>query len=337
MNDIGAVGRRQIEIAVRDALARVVARADEEKRVAAGAVAAAAASAAQPADALKVFESEEAARAKREIVRVARKLWLREYVDGNGGNISFRLTDDYVLCTPTLLSKADVRPADIAMVDLYGRQVAGAKRRSSEISLHVAIMRAVPAARAVVHCHPPHATAYAVTGRVPPEWLLAEPEVFLGPIGWVPYETPGTEAGAGAAVKVATRHNTLMLANHGIACWADTVTHAEWYVETLDTYCRTLLLAAQLPAPLAAMPREKVSELLDLKRRLGLPDIRYDLDGDGLAARAPAPGSGIAVAPPTDTPREHVALSHDEFERLVRDITDAVVARTMRGGKDEKE
>jgi len=330
MNDIGPIERRHVETAVRDALARVVARADEESRVAAGAAAAAAAPVTGGADPSQAFESAEAARAKREIVRAARKLWLREYVDGNGGNISCRLTDDYVLCTPTLLSKADVRPADIAMVDLRGRQVAGAKRRSSEISLHLAIMRAVPAARAVIHCHPPHATAYAVTGRVPPEWLLAEPEVFLGPIGWVPYETPGTEAGADAAAEVATRHNTLMLANHGIACWADTVTHAEWYVEILDTYCRTLMLAAQLPAPLAAMPREKVRELLDLKRRLGLPDVRYDLDEDELAARAPAPGSGIAVPPPADTPREKVGRSRDDFERLVREITDAVVARTTR-------
>ena len=168
-------------------------------------------------NALRIFESPEAARAKREIVRVARKLWLREYVDGNGGNISYRLADQYVLCTPTLMSKADVRPADIAMVDLHGRQVAGETRRSSEISLHVAIMRAVPADRAVIHCHPPHATAYACIGRVPPEWLLAEPEVFLGPIGWVPYETPGTEAAGNVAAAVATRHNTLILANHGAA------------------------------------------------------------------------------------------------------------------------
>ncbi len=248
-------------------------------------------------DALRVFESDEAARAKREIVRAARKLWLREYVDGNGGNISCRVTGDFVLCTPTLLSKADVRPADIVMVDLQGRQVAGAGKRSSEIWLHVAIMRAVPAARAVIHCHPPHATAYAATGRVPPEWLLAEPEVFLGPIGWVPYETPGTEAAADAAAEVATRHNTLMLANHGVACWADTVTHAEWHVENLDTYCRTLLLAAQLPAPLVPMPRAKLRELLDLKRGLGLPDLRYDLSEDELAARAPEPGSGIATQP----------------------------------------
>lgn len=264
---------------------------------------------------LEIFESAEAARAKREIVRAARKLWLREYVDGNGGNLSYRLTDQYVLCTPTLMSKADVRPTDIAMVDLHGRQVAGAARRSSEISLHVAIMRAVPAARAVIHCHPPHATAYAVIGRVPPEWLLAEPEVFLGPIGWVPYETPGTEVGADAAAAVATRHNTLILANHGVACWADTVTHAEWYVEILDAYCRTLMLATQLPAPLAPMPRGKLRELLDLKHRLGLPDVRYDLDEDQLAARAPVRGAGIVASPSAGAQAGHTRKQDTKGKR----------------------
>lgn len=333
MTQTGRIERRHVETAVREGLARVLGNGDEEKRIEAGAELTP--PAAPTRDPSEVFESAEAVHAKREIVRAARKLWLREYVDGNGGNISFRLTDDYVLCTPTLLSKADVRPGDIAMVDLHGRQVAGAKRRSSEISLHVAIMRAVPAARAVIHCHPPHATAYAVTGRVPPEWLLAEPEVFLGPIGWVPYQTPGTEAGADAAADVATRHNTLMLANHGIVCWADTVTHAEWHVEILDTYCRTLLLAAQLPAPLAAMPREKVRELLELKRGLGLPDVRYDLSAEDLAARTPAPESGIAVPPPAVAAPAHVTTSREDFERVVKDITDAVMARTHQGESNE--
>ncbi len=326
MNDSATIERDQVENIVREVLGRVFGQAGKTSRGPDNRQ--------QPpprttaANPLQVFESAEAARAKREIVRAARKLWVREYVDGNGGNISCRVTDDYVLCTPTLLSKADVQPSDIVMVDLHGRQVAGTKPRSSEIWLHVAIMRAVPAARAVIHCHPPHATAYAATGRVPPEWLLAEPEVFLGPIGWVAYETPGTQAAADAAAEVATRHNTLMLANHGVACWADTVTHAEWHVENLDTYCRTLLLAAQLPAPLAAIPPEKLRELLDLKRRLGLPDLRYDLSDDELAARAPVAGSGVAVVPAAGGVRERPTMPPGDFERLVQEITEAVVTRT---------
>jgi L-fuculose-phosphate aldolase len=110
----------------------------------------------------EAFVSEEALRLKQEIVDVGRKLWLRQYVDGNGGNISARLTAEWVLCTPTLLSKADLTVDDICMVDMEGHSVAGTRRRSSEILLHLAILQTVSEARAVVHCHPPHATAYAL-------------------------------------------------------------------------------------------------------------------------------------------------------------------------------
>jgi L-fuculose-phosphate aldolase len=236
----------------------------------------------------RIFRSPEATALKREIVRVARKLWLRDYVDGNGGNISARL-GDFVLCTPTLLSKGDVHAANIVMVDLDGDCVAGTQRPSSELSLHLAIMRVAPQARAVVHCHPPHATAFAITGQALPEWLLAEPEVFVGRVARVPYETPGSHACADAAAAQVADHNTMLLANHGAVCWADTPTHAEWYVEVLDTFCRVLLAAASLKVPLIPIPLAKARELLALKRGLGLPDARYMLSDEDMYARAPRP------------------------------------------------
>jgi len=195
------------------------------------------------------------ARSNLEIYRDGRKLWERQYVDGNGGNISCRLTDDWVLCTPTLTSKGDLRTEDICLVDFDGRQLAGVRRRSSEILLHLAIMKAVPAARAVLHCHPPHATAFALVGQVPPVAMLAEHEVFIGPVALVPYETPGTQACADAVVPVAAHHNTILMANHGVVTWADSLTHAEWFVEVMDTTCRVLILAAQLGVP----PKEIIS------------------------------------------------------------------------------
>jgi L-fuculose-phosphate aldolase len=91
-----------------------------------------------------------------------------------------------------------------------------------------------------------------------------------------PYETPGTLAFAKTIRRFAKDHNTVLLANHGVVCWADTVTHAEWYVEIVDTYCKTIQIAAQLNPKLTEIPREKITELLAVKRRLGmsLPDAR---------------------------------------------------------------
>ncbi len=224
------------------------------------------------------FESPEAAALKQEIVDAGRKLWIRQYVDGNGGNISCRLTGEWVLCTPTLVSKADLQPSDICLVDMTGEQLAGTRKRSSEILLHLEIYKNVSEAGSVVHCHPPHATAYSLAGAVPPECMLAEHEVFVGPVAIVPYETPGTQAFADAIRPLVQRYNTVLLANHGLVTWADTVTHAEWYVEVTDTTCRILILASHLGQPLNHIPASSMGGLLSLKQRLGMPDIRFGLD-----------------------------------------------------------
>jgi L-fuculose-phosphate aldolase len=244
----------------------------------------------------EAFDSPEAAAFKQEIVDAGRKLWIRQYVDGNGGNISCRLTDEWVLSTPTLVSKADLQPSDICLVDMSGEQLAGTRKRSSEILLHLEIYRNVPAAGAVVHCHPPHATAYSLAGAVPPECMLAEHEVFVGPVAIVPYQTPGTQAFADTIRPLVQRYNTVLLANHGLVTWADTVTHAEWYVEVTDTTCRVLMLASHLGQPLNHIPADLMDGLLSLKRRLGMPDVRFSLDESLRFPSDEGPGS-IAAKP----------------------------------------
>jgi hypothetical protein len=101
----------------------------------------------------------------------------------------------------------------------------------------------------VVHCHPPHATAFAITGAAPPNGYVAEYEYFIGTSAVAPYETPGTQAFAETVIPFVCDHNTILLANHGVVCWSDTVTHAEWLVEILDTYCRTWVIAGQMGGP----------------------------------------------------------------------------------------
>jgi L-fuculose-phosphate aldolase len=225
-----------------------------------------------PSAAANSFEAE-ALRA--EIIAVGRKLWQRHYVDGNGGNISVRLGSKYVLCTPTMLSKGDLEPADICLSDLAGNILAGDRTRTSELLLHLEIYRFNSRARAVVHCHPPYATAFAITGSAPPVGLIPEYEIFIGPAAVARYETPGTQAFAETVLPFLQDHNTILLTNHGVVCWSDTVTHAEWLTEILDTYCQTLLIAQQIGKPLTFIPNDKLEELLAIKRRMGLPDARF--------------------------------------------------------------
>ncbi len=272
-----------------------------------------------------LLNSPEAKKVKDEICAVGKKLWHRSYVDGNGGNISYRLTDEAVLCTPTLVSKSDLKPEDMSLVDLDGNQLAGGRPRTSEILLHLEIYKAVPQAKGVVHCHPPHATAYAITGRVPPTCIVPEFEVFVGRVAVSPYETPGTKKFAETVIPFAKNHNTILLSNHGIVCWADTVTHAEWYAEVLETYCWTLMIASQLGSPITLIPPDKTKSLLDIKQKLGIPDARHGLQECQLCDM-PDPAGAIAIPPHPGSGGLSDSPGADDVDAIVKSVTDAVMA-----------
>ena len=275
----------------------------------------------------RLFSTPEAEAIKKEICAVGRKLWMRQFVDGNGGHISYRIGPNEVLCTPTLVSKFDLTPEDLCLVDLEGNQIAGSKPRTSELFLHLEVYKAVPEAKAVLHCHPPHATAYAITGRVPPNLVIPEFEVFVGKVAISPYETPDTKAFAETVLPYVRQHNTVLLSNHGIVCWADTVTHAEWYAEVLETYCWTLMLAAQLGVPIARISEEQGSDLLAIKKKLGLPDIRFDTSRmkECQLSDLEVPSS-IALEPtPCDGSGGNRNGSGADLEALVKSVTDAVM------------
>lgn len=223
--------------------------------------------------AAEVAASAEAEALRQEMLAMGRKLWLRQYVDGNAGNLSACI-GDYLLCTPTRVSKHDMTAEDLCLADLEGKILVGSKPRTSELLLHLEIYRHCPEARAVVHCHPPYATAFALTGSAPPAGFHSEMETMIGPVAVAPYETPGTQAFAETVRPFVRDHNTIVLSNHGVVCWADTLTHAEWLVETFETYCKTWMIAQQIGRPPQPIPPEKIGEILAIKRAMGLPDER---------------------------------------------------------------
>lgn len=268
-------------------------------------------------DPLQLVDSPTVIEIKEEIIKAGRKLWERQYVDGNGGNISARISPHYILCTPTLCSKADLTLDDLSLIDMDNRQVVGSRPKSSEMLLHLQIYKTVPSAHAIIHCHPPYATAHAIAGVIPQGNLVPEQEVFCGPVALTPYETPGTPEFARTVLPVVKKHNTILLANHGVVCWADTVTHAEWYVEVVDTYCKTIMIASQLKSPLPEIPPDKIADLLAIKKRLGLPDVRLADDPDVETEQLDAPNPLSAAF--AQCPKE-------ELEKLVSTLTDTVVA-----------
>jgi L-fuculose-phosphate aldolase len=265
------------------------------------------------------FRAPEVMAQKDQICDIGRRLWQRAYVDGNGGNISVRVAQDLVLCTPTLISKGFMQPADLCLVDMQGSQMAGTRKRTSEVLMHLAIYRAVPEAMACVHAHPPHATGFAVAGVRPPSCMVPEMELFCGEVPIAPYMTPGSPEVGEAVAALAPVHNTILMANHGVVAWSKTVEDAYFKMEILEAYCRTVLVTAQLGKPPNTIPAGQVRELLAIKHNLGIPDPRHDLEERELCDNSCWRPGVTAVA------RKEPAEPDDEAEALVRRITDEIM------------
>ncbi|HUY87537.1 MAG TPA: class II aldolase/adducin family protein [Pirellulales bacterium] len=278
---------------------------------------------------------------KEEICDIGRRIYNKGFAAGNDGNISYRLGENEVLCTPTFISKGFMKPDDLCIVDMEGKQISGRRKRSSEVLLHLTIMKARPDVKSVVHCHPPHATAFAVAREPIPQCVLPEVEVFLGDVPITKYETPGNQAFADTVLPFVAKTNVIILANHGTVSYSDTVEKAYWWTEILDAYCRILLLAKDL-GRVTYFDEKQTRELLDFKTRLGFTDARLqpgmencdicanDVFRDswqqtGVAQKAFNPPPPMAKQPAGGSSSNGAAATLDQ-EALIQAITERVMA-----------
>src|SRR6476620_474483 len=205
---------------------------------------------------------------KQEMCEIGRRVFAKGFAAANDGNITFRISENEVLCTPTMICKGFMTPDDICSVDMEGKQLSGRKKRTSEVLLHLAIMKARPDVKSCVHCHPPHATAFAIAREPIPQCVLPEVEVFLGETPITVYETPGGNAFAETVLPFVHKTNVIILANHGTVSYGIDVEQAYWWTEILDAYCRMLMLARDL-GKINYFTEPKQRELLELKQKWG--------------------------------------------------------------------
>jgi L-fuculose-phosphate aldolase len=270
------------------------------------------------------FNSPYAHNLKEQICEMGRRLWQRAYVDGNGGNMAIRAGEDIAICTPTLVSKGSLKPEDMCLVDFEGNQILGVKKRTSEILMHLQIMQKQPKAMASCHCHPPYATGFAVAGIVPPTCMIPEFEVFVS-VAIAPYRTPGTPEMGKLVAELVDKHNTILMANHGIVTWShNNIEEAYWRAEIIEAYCRTLLVTAQLGKTPNTFTPNQLQDLLKIKQSLGYVDPRYGMKECELCDNAEwRPGISCQVEGRAETT---VGLDPDA-EAAVKAITDQVLAR----------
>lgn len=269
------------------------------------------------------FNSPEINLLKEKICDIGRRLWERDYVDGNGGNISIRVARDLVLCTPTMVSKGFLKPSDMCFVDLEGNQKAGTRKRTSEILMHLEMMKAQPKAISCVHAHPPHATAFAVARIQPPTCMIPEMEILVGEAPVANYSTPGSKEMGQSVAALVQDHNTILMANHGVVTWGTGVEDAYWKMEIVDAYCRTIVFATQLGTELKTISKDKVRDLLNIKKGMGIPDRRYNLKECELCDNSEWHPGVVCGIPPQKN--DEASPTDIQAEELVKTITQMVI------------
>ncbi|MBM3864218.1 MAG: class II aldolase/adducin family protein [Verrucomicrobia bacterium] len=282
-----------------------------------------------PSEIAAFFQSPAIVAIKQRMVDIGQRMWAREYTDGNGGNLTVRVGDDLVLCTPTLVSKGFMTPEHICLVDMEGRQLAGKFKRTSECMTHLAIMKRQPKAKACCHAHPPHGTAFAVAGVQPPTCMIPEAEVFLGQIGMAEYRTPGTPANAEVVGEAAVDHMAVLMVNHGVITWGKDIEDAYWKMENVEAYCKTVWVASQLKGgSLKTITGGQARELIELRKSLGMEDKRANWTECQLCDNAEFRPGAVCHVP--DAPAAATGGLDPEAEKLVQALTDEILAK-MKG------
>jgi L-fuculose-phosphate aldolase len=206
---------------------------------------------------------------REEIVRYGRTLHEKGFVAAMDGNLSVRLKQDRILVTPTGLSKGSMRPADLVIVDLEGKQVAGRRHVTSEIGMHLMIYRTRPDVKAIVHAHPPTATGFAAAGIALTEPLVCEVVMGLGCIPLARYGTPGTAELAQSLEPYVPKYDAILMSNHGVVAYGDTLEHAYMKMETVEHFAQISLVTHMLGRQQPLQEREIEKLLLARTKYFG--------------------------------------------------------------------
>lgn len=235
------------------------------------------------------------------VAAAARALHQRQWVANHDGNVSVRV-GERVIVTPTAVSKADVLAHALAVVDAAGKVVEGELKPPSEVALHLAIYAARDDVHAVVHAHPPHATALACAGLALDVPFLPEAVVSLGTtVPLTPFALPFGEEGAAPLRSFAPDHDAVLLTNHGVLTWGATVEQALLRMELVEHLARITILARSVGG-VRPLPATAIASLLERRRKAGLGKAaeRAGLlsEGPAVAPTPTAPGAWKPAGPP---------------------------------------
>ena len=233
----------------------------------------------------------------RWFIEIGQRLDRKGFIASNDGNLSCVDDDGSLLVTATGARKGYLREDQIVRVDRAGRLLHGEYFPSSELEMHLAVYAERPDIRAVVHAHPPHATAFAVARQPLAECVLPEVILTLGSVPIAPYATPGTGELGESVRDLVRRHDALLLANHGALTLGDDLESAYFVMERLE-HSATILFFAQMLGQVTRLDPQQVARLMDT----GPPEVR----GTVPCIPEPAARGGAPVLPPERTSSQSV-------------------------------
>jgi L-fuculose-phosphate aldolase len=203
---------------------------------------------------------------REDIVRVCHLIYQKGWVAANDGNVSVRLDDNRILCTPTALSKGMVKAEDLIICDLNGNKIEGRLDRTSEIAMHNTIYDLRPDVQGVVHAHPPVATGFAAAGRALDKALLPEIVIHLGAVPLAAYGLPGTPALTAGMHSLIPSYDAMLMENHGCVSYGADVWQAFYRMEMVEHFARVTFVAEMLGGA-RPLPRAEVEKLFDARAR----------------------------------------------------------------------
>lgn len=208
--------------------------------------------------------------AKRAILDIGQRMYLRGFVAANDGNISVRTAENEVWATPTGVSKGYMKKKMLVKVDLEGRQLAGTWKPSSELKMHLRAYRENPELKSVCHAHPPICTSFSIAGIPLDQPILAEAVITLGSVPVAPYAELGSEEVPEAIAPYCRTHNGVLLANHGVVTWAEDAYAAYYRLESMEYYAKILMITDRILGQQNMLSDQQIDALLAMRAKFGI-------------------------------------------------------------------
>ena len=208
---------------------------------------------------------------KKQICDIGKRIYNRNMVAANDGNISVKLSDNEYLCTPPGVSKGFMTPEYICKVDANGNvlQANGDFKPSSEIKMHMRVYQKRPDVNAVVHAHPTYATSFASAGIPLTQPIMPEAVIALGCVPIAEYGTPSTNEIPDAVEKYLPYYDAVLLESHGALTYSDSLLAAYHKMESVEFYAELLFKSRLLGGPKEFTPQQ-VERLYEIRRQFGM-------------------------------------------------------------------